>query len=155
MLDDSVASRNLKFQEKGGKIPKRAFIPLDSARISGSHQKKIAKRNQMSKVSFVNTARMPGNKKQRIFRGVYRANKQGKSVLHEGIVYNPKGVRNTKKGLKFKLKPIYDYKKGRSVRVKGTNFLQKTQNAAMRNLGIFFKKNFNSQIEKLKSKGRI
>lgn len=157
MSDETVASQNLKQQNNRGKIKKRAFMPLKAARTGGNNSRKISSANRLSKVNIVNSDRFKrGNKKSRIFKAVYAGRGTKKMVLHDGMLYKPKNIREGRKGLKFKLTPMYTYKKGRSIYVKKTSFLDKTALEARRvEQNRAFERNFKKQIKKEKAKGRL
>lgn len=156
MIKKDTATANLEQQDEGGWINKRAFIPLKGARVSKNNKNKISSANKLSNSSIVNTARFKrGSKKRRIFKGVYAVRGTKRKILHNDVLYSAKGIRETKKGLKFKLTPIYSYKKNRSVTTKGTNFMQKSSLETIKKLDLLYKKNFDKQVAKLKKSGKI
>lgn len=157
MVAKDVATRNLKQQEEGGQIGKRAFIPNKRARIGSSQSKKISSRNKLSKVNFIDSGKIRrGAKNQRLNRAAAIAKRTGKDVLHKDTVYRVKSMIRKKGDTIFKLVPLYDYKKGRAVKVDKTNFMQATGEASQTKYAIAaFKSNTEKQIAKLKSKGRL
>ena len=149
------ATKNLEFQEKGGTVQKRAFIPLDGARTSKSFKKKVARGNRLSSVEFVNSSNMRGGRKQRLIKAVIAGQKQKKDVLHEGTVFRVGDFRETDEGLRFRLSHMYSYEKGRTSNVKATRFAEEAALMVTPSLGKIYKKNFDRQIEKLKQKNRL
>lgn len=123
LLANRRISDNLAKQETGGRIMKRSFIALDSARISKSNKKKISKPN------FLKNAQIQKGSKYFIQRS------NNKQFLF-------------KKTGKKKITPVYSFKKNRSVSIKGSPFLKPASEKAMKNFFFIFEKNAIRQIRK-------
>lgn len=156
MVAKDVATRNLKQQEEGGQIGKRAFIQMDTARVGKSHTKKVAGKNRLSKIRLVNAAKATGSKKTKFMRSVVYANKTNAHLLHKGIVFAIKNLRRKGRNMKFRLLPLYSYKKGRSANLKAAHFMKETGKVTQSTHTLsVFQNNYKKQIAKLKSKGRL
>ncbi len=178
MLKKNKASRNLKFQERGGSIPNRSFIPTNDARVSKSDNRKVSKKYHLSRAKIINAnktkttvnaaaerkrkkerggaAKGTSRKKSNLIAAVAKAHEIGAYVLFIDKIYDIKSFK--KKGrnrVKFKWIPIYTYKKGRTVRVNKSPFLQTAAKIAAKTTDEIFKVNFDRQIAKLKSKGKL
>lgn len=145
----NFAVKDLEQQEKGGLIKGKAFIPMDGAR-KGGLSSKVKPSHRMSKIkNVVNSRRFSGNKKQRLIKAIHAAKKGGYVIggatLGENTLFKVTGL--TKKG-KFNLQALYDYQKGRSVKVKATNFMKIASTASSRKMDMFFIKAAKKQFEK-------
>ena len=122
-------SKSVSKQELGGTIDKKSMIPLNTVRVSRSNKKKITKKKNLSKLNFSR-----GNS-----GGYFKFNaKNGKQYIAE-----PAG-----KGKRRKLKLLYTFKKGRSIRIKPKPFLIPSAVKASRKTEYFFRKNAKRVIER-------
>lgn len=155
MTKKTKASKNLKFQEKGGTIPDRAFIPMVTSRTGKNIKKRIPKRNQLSNIDLIRANKTRGNRKQRLIRSAFKGKQLKKDVLFEGVVYNVKTAIKLKRSIRIKLLPLYSYKRGRSAKVKKSPFMSTAGMKSAQRTDEFFKKNYDRQIDKLKSKHKL
>lgn len=153
MVDIRVGSgdhavRNLEKQEHGGSIGGRSFVPTDRARVSRSPDRNVAPRNRLSRISIRDVVRSRlskgKNRHQRFVKSVIQAHKQFGSrglVLHRNILFRVDNVTLNRKGrrLRFKLTPLYSYRKNRAVTVKATNFMKRSTLVQAQKLGILYK----------------
>ena len=122
-------SKSVSKQELGGTIDKKSMIPLNTVRVSRSNKKKITKKKNLSKLNFSR-----GNS-----GGYFKFNaKNGKQYIAEPAV----------KGKRRKLKLLYTFKKGRSIRIKPKPFLMPSAVKASRKTEYFFRKNAKRVIER-------
>ena len=116
-------------QEVGGTIDKKSLIPLNTVRVSRSNKKKIKKKKSLSKLNFSR-----GNS-----GGYFKFNaKNGKQYIAEPIG----------RGKRRKLRLLYTFKKGRSVRIKKRPFLMPSAIKASFKTTEFFRKNARRTIGK-------
>lgn len=125
MTDATKASKQLVFQEKGGTISGRDFIPTKEARVSKSESKVISKRAYLQKVlsKTVDANKSKArSKKQKFVRAAIVASEKygrdghvqiGDSIVRVGPRSKP--FKGTKK--------IYDFSQGRSVRLQPKPFV--------------------------------
>ena len=116
-------------QEVGGTIDKKSMIPLNTVRISKSNKKKITGKKKLSKLNL-NRGNTGGYFK-------FKA-KNGKKYIAE-----PMG-----KGKKRKLRLLYTYKKGRSVRIKKRPFLIPSAIKASKNTKDIFEKHAKKTLKR-------
>ena len=116
-------------QEVGGTIDKKSMIPLNTVRTGKSNAKKIMSRKKLSKIDLSR-----GNS------GKYfkLKAKNGKKYIAE-----PMG-----KGKKRKLRLLYTYKKGRSVRIKKRPFLIPSAIKASKNTKDIFEKHAKKTLKR-------
>lgn len=150
------AVKELQQQEYGGVIGGRSFVPMDTARVSKSNARSVQKKNRISVMpNVVNARKMKGSsKKQRFVRAVMAAGEDG-LVLAENkgksILWRVDSITRDKSG-KFKLTAIYSYKKGRSVKVQGTQFMSLASRLSARKLDDFYLIEAKKQIKRLTGK---
>jgi len=124
---NTQAVEDLEQQEHGGKIGGRSFVPMRTARTSGSDAKPVRANAQLSRIKVVSTANTTGKNEGEKFV---------KSVIFAGVGGNVLSEWNGKKYLwrvnslkrtngSFKLTPIYSYQPGRGVKVSATGFMEK------------------------------
>ena len=132
---------DLKFQERGGKIKKRDFIPVDESRTGKAHSRLVSKKNQLGNIRNVVKVGDTNGKsgRQKFVKSVLRAGKGGHILTHNQLV-RVDGIRKTKRGLKFRLKTLYTYKDNRSANIKATHFMKEaTDQTSRKGKGIFNK----------------
>jgi len=124
-IGNDQAVRDLEEQEHGGDIDGRAFIPMDTARTSGSNQKLVKPNNRLSSVkNIVNSNTMEGKTPKSKF--IHAANKAGIGGYVIGnnkkkILYRVDAVGS---GSGVKLTALYSFEPGRSIDVEGTGFMK-------------------------------
>lgn len=138
-LGNSDAVENLEHQEHGGKIDSRSFIPTSSARISKSKKRNVSRKNRIGKIN--NIVKSKGKKD--LVRSVHSAGKDG-FVLHQNMLFRVNSIR----GRKFRLTAIHSFKKGRSVNVKATHFMEKATKATAKKAPEIFKSEAEFRIKK-------
>lgn len=133
----SDAVDNLQEQEYGGNIEHRSWVPNDSIREGGTRTGKLLAKNRLGKMKgkvFVKAEDSPEKRlKQKWIRSAIYAKKtlgnnafvlgnewRGRQTLSriDNIIYGSGGI-------KIERTPIYSFKKGRNVSVKGTRFVKR------------------------------
>jgi hypothetical protein len=147
---DNFAVKDLEQQEFGGGIGGRSLIPVDAARIGGSRSKNVRAKNRIAnkkhlvepadvsgrsqKERWINPADVSGrSQKERWIKSVIHAGVGGlvRGTYNKDIVFRIKSIAKDKGGIKAKTEAVYEVKKGRTVKVKGTKFAEKAaMNAA-------------------------
>jgi hypothetical protein len=140
---------NLEQQERGGKIEGRSFIAMDAGRVSGSNKRVVSKRNQITKIkNIVNVsdsrAKTDG---QKFIQSVQYAGKGG-HILNKDTLFRVDNLSKLGNRWKFKLKAIHSFKKGRSVSVKSTHFMEKATKQSSVKGDDFFKKQAEKRFSK-------
>lgn len=137
---------DLQYQEDGGEIKRKTFIPLDNARKGNSESGLVQAKYRLSKMNrFIDAnsddVRMEGKAR---LRASARFMKAGRMAASEKIPFvspfeNKDGSRTVymasftaKKGI-VKYKALYTLKSKRSVRVKATNFLMEAAKESSKN----------------------
>jgi hypothetical protein len=146
---ESQAVDNLEQQEHGGKIEGRSFIAMDQARVSGSSKRVVSRRNRITKIkNVVNVSDSKAkNEGQKFMQSVIFAGKGG-HVLNKDTLFRVDNLSKNGSRWKFKLKAIYSFKKGRSVRVKSTHFMKKATEQSSVKGDDFFKKQAEKRFNK-------
>lgn len=121
------AGRNMKQQQRGGRIGGRSLIPLDTARAQGNNSMRVLPRNRVGRIKTVlNTDISRAAKhRQRFIRGaIFAVERFGNSAVIQHTAQNGKTyLYRIKRGgkdiqtRKFNLSviPLYSVKRGRSV----------------------------------------
>ena len=145
---DNFAVKDLEQQERGGSIAGRSFIPFNDARISKSNKKNVRANARISRIkNIVNARSQKGQSNaQKFIQAVSKAGKGG-YVLG-----------TTQRGIKIlwkvndiagkKLTPLYNYSKNRKVKVKKTEFLERSAKISQRQMNRIFVENAKKQIDK-------
>jgi len=133
------AVNNLEQQERGGNIDYRDFIPINTARTSNSYNKTVKKKNRLSQIKGLKSLRPT------TIRAAYKK-KVGDYVITKGTLFQ---VAERKKKGKFRviLKPLYDYEKGRKIKVKGTHFMEKASLKVSKKLDNMYIKNAKNRLK--------
>jgi len=132
---NNFAVKDLEEQEFGGSIDGRSLLPLDAARVGGSRSRNVRAKNRIANIKrIVNPANVSGrSQKERWIKSVIHAGVGGlvRGTYNEDIVFRVKSIDKGKGGIKAKTEAVYEVKKGRTVKVKGTKFAKKAaMNAA-------------------------
>lgn len=166
----NFAVKDLEQQEHGGEIDSKAFIPMRGARVGGTGiTKSKFRRNQMkdfvdaSKVKSISghSAKKLTNtvRKQKLIRAAIKA-----SIVHGANAYvlgneNAAGKKTLFKVERFlkigdkldiKLTPLFSVKKGRSVDVTATKFMEKASMKTRSEIGRFFYNQAEKQFNRLR-----
>jgi hypothetical protein len=125
---NNFAVKDLEQQEYGGKIDGKSFIPLDPARVGKSYSKSVRANARISKLKFIVARNQKGvSKEQKFTAAIFKAgiggNVLGSTKKGENIVWR---VQRLNKLGKPMLVPLYDYSKSRKIKVKKTNFMEKS-----------------------------
>lgn len=126
---NNFATKDLEQQEHSGDIHGKSFIPLNTARQSGNYTSLVKPANRISKISNIVVASKlsGGNKRQKFIRAIYKAGVGGYvlggTVLGEDILYRVDSLDPDQTIKRFKITPLYDYRKSRSVNVDETGFM--------------------------------
>lgn len=155
---DEVAE-GLEAQEFGGTIMGRKLIPMDSARTSNSHAKKLRKKNQFRQLG--KTVRMRstggrGTRKSRFVASVMKANSLGaKNMIittgGRGTLYRISGVSQSirTRKIKFKMQALYHYRNTKFSRVQPSPFMEPSATLAAKKMDKFYKKQADRQFKRL------
>ena len=150
-ISTEPAARNLEEQERGGRIKNRAFVPMDQARTGKKHEKLVRRpfRVEELRKQGVKQVRKGGKKgRSRFIRAVFQAG-EGGLVLYGSTLFRVDKINNKAKGRgKLKITPLYDYQKGRAVKVKATHFMRKNSMFTVRQMDNFYIKNAKRQFQK-------
>lgn len=148
--DHNYAVKDLEQQERGGLIPKKSFIPLPAARISGSLNKNVRANARLANIKkIIDSKKMTGNSsREKFVHAILEAGKGG-FVLSGTTLFRINSLK--KVGNTFKDKTaLYTFKRGRSVRVSPTAFMEKASMESGHKMEGFFSMEAKRQIEKLK-----
>ncbi|WP_300440722.1 hypothetical protein [Christiangramia sp.] len=155
----SKVAEGLEKQEFGGNIQGRKLIPMDTSRTSNSHDKKVRRKHRFDRLGKTIRIRGRGNRgtrKSRLVARVMVANRLGASHFitnrgGKGTLFEIDSVRQnirTKK-IKFKLTPLYRYRKSRISSVTKKPFMQPSAKLASKQMLNFYKKNAEKQFHRL------
>ena len=157
----SEVAEGLEKQEFGGSIRGRKLIPMDTARTSKSHGKKVKKKNRFKNIADSSTVRIrgrgnKGTRKSRLVARVMVAKRLGASHMitnrgGKGTLFEISGVSQNirSRKLKFKLTPLYRYRNTKISRVTKTPFMQPSAKLASRKMLKFYEKNAEKQFKRL------
>jgi len=139
---NNYAVKDLVQQEHGGKIGGKTFIPTKKAR-GGSMNALVTPQNRLSKIKkkrFIKTADMQGaNQKEKFIKAAIKAKSNG-YVLSDRFLYRINSLysslsdRNTYATSTV----LYSVKKGRSVKVSRTKFMETAANEAASKMDVIF-----------------
>lgn len=128
--DHNFSVRDLEQQERAGDIKGKSFIPLDTARQGNSYTNLVKPANRITKITNIIDARkMPkGTKKQQFVKAIYAAGQGGyvlgSTLKGENILWRVDYLDSDPDARQWRLTPLYDYRKGRTVHVDETGFMQ-------------------------------
>jgi hypothetical protein len=146
----NFAVKNLEQQEFGGNISNKAFIPLDNARVGKSYNRLVRANSRISKLKITSAKNQKGATKEQKFKvAVLKAgvggNVLGSTKKGETILWR---VQSILKNGQPKLLALYDYQKGRSVKVDKTNFMKKSAEETQKNIDKIYVVEAKKQIDK-------
>jgi hypothetical protein len=166
---NNYAIKDLEQQEYGGRIKRRAFIPMSRARTGNNPNKNVKLINRLENIDFsnvikANRRRSQGkaikikSKKQAFIRAAIMAkklhgdeayvlgnNKAGKKTLSR--IDSISTDLKTKK-IVIKRTPLYSFEKGRTVRVESTSFMKRASFETQSNMEAIFIKEAQKQFER-------
>jgi hypothetical protein len=139
---------NLEKQEAGGQITNKSFIPTKDAR-GGTNTKLVKASLRLNAIkNAVRTSQQRGkNPRENWKRAAYKAGRKG-FVISERGMYQINSLKQTKTNLEVKSRKIYDYEKGRSVKVKARNFMEQSSRWSASKVEKFYIKNASKMLEK-------
>lgn len=141
------AVEDLEEQEKGGKIKGKSFIPTTIAR-GGSPSRNVRPSNRLTGMkNIVNSNTLAGRNAKQKFR--YAAAKAGPGgfVLGNNNKKTLWKIESIRDGV-IKKKPMYSYRAGRSVSVRGTKFMEKACLESAARMEYFYSKEAKRQFDK-------
>jgi len=143
---ENYAIKELEQQEYGKKIPAKSFVPLDSARVGG-HTSLVKPVNRLGRIlpqhKLVIARNLRGSsKKEQFVRAIYKAGTGGyiigSNIKGENLLWRVDSLNLEAEGKKFRITPLYSYKKGRQIKVKETPFMRTASNQSAEKLDDFF-----------------
>jgi hypothetical protein len=148
---DEQAVDDLEKQERGGSIKGRSFVPLNTARKGGTNKGEVENKYRTTKFKNVIRAgkQKGGSRGARFIKAAMKAGKGGNVIGQNGILFRVTKMNKSAKKFKFKARAIYDFKKGRSPRIKATHFMQRSQNKSAKMIPRFFNIEGKKQIKRL------
>lgn len=149
--DKNQAIDDLEAQERGGHIKGRSFVPLKGARKGNSNKGLVEAKFRTTKFKNVIRAgkQKGGSKGARFIKAAMKAGKGGNVIGQNGILFRVTKMNKSAKKFKFKAKPIYDFKKGRSAKIKSTHFMKRSAIMSSKKLVKFFNIEGRKQINRL------
>jgi len=148
---NNKAVDDLEQQEHGGTIRGRSFIPIKSARIGGSNAKNVQKKSRIGGIKNIVRAKNARGKspRQRLVKSAVYAGAGGHVLSERGILWRINSMQRVKGGKwVFKMTPIHSFKKGRSVKVRATHFMEHAAKLTAKKIPLFFKKESERQFAK-------
>ena len=115
-------TRGLAMQSRGGAISNRAFIPMDTARTSDSHQKKVRKKARLSAIAIRH--RIKAGDARQMIKTAYKTGVGG-HLLYGDTMFEIRSIRRRGQNSFIKMKPLYSYEKGRSVQVSKKDYVER------------------------------
>lgn len=146
----NYAVKDLEQQEEGGVIRKKSFIPMAGARIGGNNSKNVRANARLSAIKKIVDSKKASGKsaRSRFVHAILEAGAGG-FVLSGSKLFRINSLR--KSGGRFMDKTaLYDFKKGRSVRVQQTGFMRKASLQSAAKMEGFYMIEAQRQIDKLK-----
>lgn len=141
---------DLEQQEHGGTIKSRSFLPMDFARIGNVNRGNIRKGNRISSMVILKQRQMKAHTKGGRFNLALKEAGVGGFILGEnGIVWRVDSLKRDGKG-RPRLTGVFNFKKGRSVKVEKTNFMREASETSYKKMDDFFIKEAKKQIAKLR-----
>ncbi len=158
---NNYAVKDLEQQEEGGSINNRSFMPLDGARMSGSRNRLVLKKNRLENIKRVMRVRTSAgvNKKQAWIKTAITAKKLNPNNALVLGNENSKGRRTLSRinsiqsiGGKIVINKtaLYSYKKGNNVNPKGTGFMERASLDVVPNMNQIFNIEAQKQINRIK-----
>lgn len=145
---NNYAVKDLEQQEEGGSIQKKSFIPLKQARQGNSNNKLVRSNARLSSIKKITNVKNSNvrNKKQAFVKSAIEAGVGG-FLLSGKTLWKINGF---KRNGKINKTAMYNFKKGRNIHVRPTNFMKKASIESAEKMETMFIKQANKQIERLK-----
>jgi len=131
---------DLEKQERGGEIGGRSFIPMDTSRVSKSKSKQVKKPNRVGNIRNIDRV-----KSQKLFIKQVVKTGVGGHILYKGTVFR---VVKISRG-DVKLLPLFNYEKGRAVKVEATHFMKRASLKSASSMERFYQGHAKKQIKRL------
>lgn len=140
---------DLEKQEHGGIIGGRSFIPTDFSRTGKSPERLVSRRHRLGAIkNVVRTENAKGKTPaQKFVKSVVHAGAGG-HVLHDDMLFRVDRLQRAGNNWKFKLTPVYSFKKGRNVRVSATHFMENAVNKTAKGMEQLYFKKAERQLKK-------
>ena len=140
-VKNNKAVEELEQQEHGGVIKDRELIPLNKARISGDHKRKVTSKSRLSQLK---ARQLKKSTKKSFVKDVYNAGKLG-FIKTEKSILQITSIRKNK----FKFKTLYKINKIGSVKIdKATHFMQKASEKSAKKANEIYIKEAQRQYER-------
>jgi hypothetical protein len=162
---ESQAVDDLEKQEHGGQIGSRDYTPWDEAR-GGSNNKSVKIINALENIpkgdiidaKYVKFKKSNRNKKQKFVRAALMAKKlHGQNAYVLGNVWRGRQTLSRidsistnllTRNIEIKRTPLYSFKEGRSVKVKGNQFMKRASYETSLKINDFYIENARKQFKK-------
>lgn len=142
----SQAGDQLIYQEFGGTIKNRDYIPTKEARVSKSSKKVVSKKYYLKNIKPKKNKTKYQN--QEFIRTVFKLGK-GAYIRYNNILFEILTIKKPSRlYLYIKTKAIYWFKKNRSVRIKRRPFMKFAGKMSAKKMPAFFKKQAKRRFEK-------
>jgi hypothetical protein len=157
-IGKNQAIDDLEKQERGGSIGGRSFVPMDTARTSGSPKKKIKPAARLTNIQKIIVARNSKgkNRREKFTKAAIHAGMGGfvlsETLKGESVLFRINSLKRVGKDTKINSTPLYSYDKGRIVNVDATGFVLKAQTKTMVNVVPLFVKEAQKQFAKVRKK---
>lgn len=159
--DQNYAVKDLEQQEHGGKIDKKSFIPMRTARTGRSDGKKVRNNARMStindqKITQLNNRSAKTPKQAFIRAAIYAKGKEDGLVLGHRTASGGRtlfrvdevSINAKTRKMRMRLTPLYNVKSGRSVKVKKTEFMLEAASKSAKGMQETFNHEAERQIKK-------
>lgn len=154
--ENNYAVKDLEQQESGGTIDKKSFIPLDPARTGKGSDRPVRPNARLKSINKIVNARnqQARSKKEQFVKATLKAGVGGfvlgSSKKGENILWRVDSLTSNVSRKEFtpKLTPLYDWAKGRNIKVKRTGFMQSASLQTEKSMDYFYQKQAERQIAK-------
>ncbi len=154
--ENNFAIQDLKQQDEGGTIDKKSFIPLEPARVGNNPNKPVRPNARLKSIKNIVTARNQKGKTkgEQFVTAVMKAGAGGyvlgSTKRGENILWRVDALISNIKTKQFtpKLTALYDWKKGRRVKVKSTGFMKSASLQTAKMMAEFYFAQAMRQIKK-------
>jgi hypothetical protein len=146
----SEAGDELKYQELGGTIKDRDYIPLPGARVSQSQAKTVSKRHYLNRIEPQKNK--PVFKQQNFIRAAFAAGEKGYLVFGEVLIQIRKIKKPSRNSVFIKAVPVYSYEKNRTIRLKPAPFIEPAGELAMKDIPKHFRERAKQRFQKYMNK---
>jgi hypothetical protein len=147
---NNKAVDDLEQQEHGGTIKARSFIAMKTARSGKNTNRLVQKKNRLSTISNIVNAKKSNGKseKQRFVKSAIFAGQGGFVLSEKNILWRIDKLIRKDGMTRFKMTPIYNFEKGRSVKVKATHFMETAAVRSSKKMPELFRKEAEFQFSK-------